>query len=170
MIKQILLVIIIYSSLFSQFNLYNHPELEWKTIETEHFKIHFHKGTERSARETAEIAEHIYPHLTDLYDYITKGSLDGDIRLMNSDIIFIPVRNNSIEITGAVNKPSIFEIKENEGLLNLIDFAGGLNVNASIDNVLINRIKPFDKRNKNEIFEDVFSSSDPIDNNDPIIK
>ena len=40
-------------------NWYNHPELEWKTIETENFIIHFHNGTERSAREAAYIAEHV---------------------------------------------------------------------------------------------------------------
>ena len=53
--NQILLVLSS-SLLFSQFSLYNHPELEWKTIETQHFKIHFHQGTERSAREAATAA------------------------------------------------------------------------------------------------------------------
>jgi len=50
-------------------NWYNHPELEWETIETENFIIHFHNGTERSAREAAYIAEHVYPSITELYDY-----------------------------------------------------------------------------------------------------
>ena len=30
-----------------------HPELEWRTIETEHFFIHYHEGTERTARVAA---------------------------------------------------------------------------------------------------------------------
>ena len=66
--NQILLVLCS-SLLFSQFSLYNHPELEWKTIETEHFKIHFHQGTERSAREAATAAEMVYLPITDLYDF-----------------------------------------------------------------------------------------------------
>ena len=66
--NQILLVLSS-SLLFSQFSLYNHPELEWKTIETEHFKIHFHQGTERSAREAATAAEMVYQPITDLYDF-----------------------------------------------------------------------------------------------------
>ena len=37
----------------------NHPELVWETIETEHFFIHFHKETERSAREAAIVAEKV---------------------------------------------------------------------------------------------------------------
>ncbi len=48
---------------------YNHPELNWKTFETDHFLIHFYDGTEHSAREGASIAENIYPMVTDLYEY-----------------------------------------------------------------------------------------------------
>ena len=57
-------LLLIFISLFSisqaQLKWYNHPELDWKTLETEHFKIHFHQGTERSAREAAEVAEYVY--------------------------------------------------------------------------------------------------------------
>ena len=55
--------------IFCQLSWHNHPELEWQTIETEHFKVHFHQNTERSAREAAYIAEYIYPHVTALYDF-----------------------------------------------------------------------------------------------------
>ena len=48
---------------------YNHPELNWETIESEHFKVHFHESTERSAREAIEVAEYVYPHITKLYDF-----------------------------------------------------------------------------------------------------
>ena len=53
---------------FSQVQ-YNHPELNWYTFETEHFKIHFHDETEQTAREAATVAETIYPHVTSLYEY-----------------------------------------------------------------------------------------------------
>ncbi len=52
---------------------YNHPELEWETFETAHFKIHFTQETERSAREGAFVAETIYPHVTGLYNYELKN-------------------------------------------------------------------------------------------------
>ncbi len=52
---------------------YNHPELNWHTIETEHFYIHYHDETERSAREGAEVAEKIYPHITGLYQHEPKS-------------------------------------------------------------------------------------------------
>ena len=48
---------------------YNHPELKWQSFETAHFQVHFHDGTERTAREGAFVAEAIYPHITELYQY-----------------------------------------------------------------------------------------------------
>lgn len=48
---------------------WNHSELDWKTIDTEHFSVHFHAGVEASAFEVARIAEEIYLPITTLYDY-----------------------------------------------------------------------------------------------------
>ena len=53
---------------FSQ-DMYNHPELDWKTITTDHFKIHFYSDTESIAREGAYVAEHIYPQITEFYEF-----------------------------------------------------------------------------------------------------
>ena len=53
---------------FSQ-NWYNHPELDWKTIETEHFLIHYHVETHRSAKETAAVSEKIYIPITSFYEF-----------------------------------------------------------------------------------------------------
>ena len=52
---------------FSQFD--PHPELEWFTIETDHFYINYHEGTERTAQTIAKIAEEIYGPITSLYKY-----------------------------------------------------------------------------------------------------
>jgi len=46
-----------------------HPELDWKTIETEHFLVHYHNGEERTGKEVAYIAEQIYKPITDLYQH-----------------------------------------------------------------------------------------------------
>lgn len=48
---------------------YNHSEIDWKTIETDHFKIHYYDATEMSARETATVAETIYPSVTSQYQF-----------------------------------------------------------------------------------------------------
>ncbi len=68
MISRILLLLLLISTVtFSQFE--PNPELEWFTIETDHFYIHYHKGTERTAKLTAKIAEEIYGPITSLYKY-----------------------------------------------------------------------------------------------------
>ncbi len=46
-----------------------HPELKWYTIETEHFRIHFHDGAERTAKVVAKIAEEIYEPITSFYGH-----------------------------------------------------------------------------------------------------
>ena len=48
--------------------IYNHPEIDWQTMETDHFFIHFYSETERTAREGAFVAESIYPHVTQVYN------------------------------------------------------------------------------------------------------
>ena len=50
----------------------NHPELDWKSFETDHFVFYFHEGTERSALEASKVAELIYEPVTSLYDYYPK--------------------------------------------------------------------------------------------------
>ena len=55
--------------LLAQPEAYNHPELNWRTIETKHFYVHYHQGTERTANLTAKIAEEVYGSITSLYQY-----------------------------------------------------------------------------------------------------
>lgn len=54
---------------------YTHPELEWSTFETEHFFIHYHQGTFRTATLIGKIAEDIYKPVTDLYNYRPKDKI-----------------------------------------------------------------------------------------------
>ncbi len=59
---------------------YNHPELEWKSFETEHFFIHYTVGTKRTALMIAKIAEEIHPGLTKLYDYTPNKKISFVVR------------------------------------------------------------------------------------------
>lgn len=65
----LLLVIIPVLALPSPLSAWNRSEIEWRTIETEHFEIHYHPGEEWVARQTAEIAEEIYGPITDFYGF-----------------------------------------------------------------------------------------------------
>ncbi len=42
-----------------------HPDLTWRTLTTEHFRIHFHGGEELLAEETAQAAEVIWAEMTE---------------------------------------------------------------------------------------------------------
>ena len=72
--KKYFIHIILFSfHLFPQLDWYNHPQLDWKELETEHFIICFHDETKRSAIETAAIVEKIYDKVTSLYDFYPKN-------------------------------------------------------------------------------------------------
>tara|TARA_R110001592_G_scaffold239714_1_gene499688 strand:+ start:236 stop:2869 length:2634 start_codon:yes stop_codon:yes gene_type:complete len=89
----------------------------------------------------------------DLYDYLVKGALREDLRLMNNDVIFIPTRMNAIRLKGEVNKPAIYELKDNEGLLDLIGFAGGLKPTAFTKTVTVKRIRTTNNRSNSSSFD-----------------
>lgn len=93
----------------------------------------------------------------DLYNFITKGKLANDIRLRDNDIVFIPKRLSTIALTGAVRTPGIYELKPDEGINELLNFASGLLPNASIKDIEIKRITPFEKRG-NEIYNKYITS------------
>jgi len=59
----------------AQYGEYSHPELDWFTIESEHFKVHYHDGAERTARVVAKIGEDIYQPITDMYDWRPDGKI-----------------------------------------------------------------------------------------------
>ena len=78
---------------------FNHPELEWKTIESEHFLVHYHEGAERTAKVVSTIAEDVYDPVTSLYDHEPDEKVSFIIRdyddISNGAAYFY---NNKIEI------------------------------------------------------------------------
>ena len=102
--------------------------------------------TSGSLRDIRVIRNNKVLTTVDIYDYILKGQLIGDVRLQNNDMIFIPPRKKSVSISGEVFRPAIYELKEGENLSKIIEFAGGLNATAYTGRIQINRIVPFEKR------------------------
>ena len=89
----------------------------------------------------------------DLYDYITQGNIDQDIRLSNNDVLFVGPRISSITLQGKVRTEAIYELKEGETLENLFKYSGGLSAVASTNAVNISRIKPFKDRNQELVYD-----------------
>ncbi|MFQ5636926.1 MAG: biopolymer transporter Tol [bacterium] len=87
MIKQQWLVCFVVSFLLSlndfaqaQPESYNHPELDWFSIETKHFFVHFHNGAERTGKVVAKTAEDVFEPVTTLYQYTPGGKVHFIIR------------------------------------------------------------------------------------------
>jgi polysaccharide export outer membrane protein len=89
----------------------------------------------------------------DLYDYITQGNIDKDIRLTNNDVLFVGPRLSSVTLSGKVKKEAIYELKPGESLQDLFTYSGGLPADAATDNVNISRIKPFQERTQQLVFD-----------------
>lgn len=60
---------------------WNQSEIDWFTIETEHFRVNYHEGLEWSAERSAVIAEEVYSALTCYYDF----ELDDKVHINVSD-------------------------------------------------------------------------------------
>jgi protein involved in polysaccharide export with SLBB domain len=82
----------------------------------------------------------------DLYRYLLDGDASEDIRLEQGDVIFVPLNNRAVAVSGAVRRPRIFELRPDEGFDDLMRFAGGVLPTASLDRVQIDRILPAAQR------------------------
>lgn len=88
----------------------------------------------------------------DIYDYLLTGNKINDIILKNGDNILVQPRFSSIKLDGEVNNKSIYELKENEDLADLIKFSGGIRVTSSLERIQVERIIPFGERNKEILY------------------
>lgn len=71
----VLLAVLLFPLSAQDFWDYNHAELNWYSYNTEHFTVHYHEGTERTALLVGKIAEDIHPHLTGLYNFEPKNRI-----------------------------------------------------------------------------------------------
>ncbi len=78
----------------------------------------------------------------DLYDYLLRGTTRGNVRLESGDVVYVPLHGRRVQVTGAVLRPAIYELKEGETLPDLLRAAGGFRANAALDRLTIHRILP----------------------------
>jgi protein involved in polysaccharide export with SLBB domain len=77
----------------------------------------------------------------DVYDYLINGDASHDVRLLNGDVVFVPVRTAHVRVVGQVIRPATYELKAGETLADAIRFAGGFTATASTRRVQIERIQ-----------------------------
>jgi polysaccharide biosynthesis/export protein len=78
----------------------------------------------------------------DVYDYLLNGNTAHDVRLNNSDLIFVPIHGPRVRIVGEIARPATYEMRPNETLADALRFAGGFTATAARRRVQIERIVP----------------------------
>ncbi len=76
----------------------------------------------------------------DLYDFISHGDLTNNIVLQDQDIVKVNPYKKRVELIGEVKRPAIFEAKDNEGLQQILDYAGGFTDKAYTEVIRANRV------------------------------
>jgi protein involved in polysaccharide export with SLBB domain len=82
----------------------------------------------------------------DLYDYLLHGNTRSDIRLESGDVVFVPLHGRRVQVTGAVERPAIYELAEGESLSDLLRASGGFRPNALLGRLAVYRILPASAR------------------------
>ena len=76
----------------------------------------------------------------DLYDLLLHGDTSADHSLQPGDVIFVPVVDKQISISGAVRRPAKFEIRGGETLKDALELAGGFEGRAYLSNIRLERL------------------------------
>jgi protein involved in polysaccharide export with SLBB domain len=76
----------------------------------------------------------------DFYDLLIKGDKSKDVRLQPGDVIYIPHVGPLVAISGSVNSPAIYEMKDDSKLGDLIEVAGDLSTVADTNKITIDRL------------------------------
>lgn len=77
----------------------------------------------------------------DLYDFLLKGDMNNDITLLDGDVVFIPTIKTTVTVTGEVNRPAVYELKNEKTLADVVKLAGGFNQGASPAFAKLERIR-----------------------------
>ena len=83
----------------------------------------------------------------DIYETFIYGKSSFSTRLRSGDLIFVKPVSNLITISGAVKRPGIYELTEDENLYSALSYANGLNNKANLSEVSLVRIKDGEVKN-----------------------
>src|ERR1035438_4359646 len=102
----------------------------------------------------------------DFYDLLIKGDKSKDVRLLPGDILYIPHVGPLVAISGSVNSPAIYEMKDNSTLENLTEIAGNLSTVADTSKITIDRISDHQSRKTLEFPYDAQARALPLQDGD----
>lgn len=76
----------------------------------------------------------------DFYDFLLHGDLSKNRILRDQDVIRVNAYTTRVELTGAVKRQAIFEVKENENLQDVLGFSGGFADTANKELITVYRV------------------------------
>lgn len=68
--------------------------------------------------------------IVDIYEYLINGKLAGNINLQDNDVIIVGPYESLVGITGNVKRPMFYEMRKNESVGTLLEYAGGFTGDA----------------------------------------
>ncbi len=102
----------------------------------------------------------------DLYDLVLSGDKSKDAQLLPGDVIYVAPVGQLVAITGSVNAPAVYELKQNAVLFDLIRWAGGLATTAAGQKATVERIEERKVRRVEEFSLDMAGLSRAIRDGD----
>ncbi len=92
-----------------------------------------------SVRRIKLLREGAKPREIDVYEFMNDPSVRDKFYLEDNDIIHVPIADRVVTIQGAIRRPYKYELLQNENLIKLVDFAGGMADSAYYDIVQVKR-------------------------------
>lgn len=82
----------------------------------------------------------------DLYDLLLRGSTADDVNVLQGDAVLVPPVGRTVAIDGEVERPAIYEIKDETTPAQVVALAGGLTPDADTSKATVTRIMPNGER------------------------
>jgi len=77
----------------------------------------------------------------DVYKYLTNPDSKQDFFLEDNDYVVVPSIKNIVAIEGEVKRPFTYELVEEEGILDLLNYCGGLKSSAHTKAIAVKRVE-----------------------------
>lgn len=82
----------------------------------------------------------------DLYDLLVRGDTSDDVRLMPGDVVFVPTIGPTVSVDGEVQRPAIYELRDEASVADVVRTAGGLTAEADRARVSLTYVEQSGRR------------------------
>jgi protein involved in polysaccharide export with SLBB domain len=93
-----------------------------------------------SLREINLIRDNNIIETLDVYDLLIEGQYNLKKRLRSGDVVFVEAKKNIVTIDGAVHRPAMYEVLDDQKLISIINYANGITRNADKENISLERL------------------------------